>query len=177
MNSDDILQAEMGRRMKDKYNKYWGTWYENVQNERRMGKEKENMNMLIFVGAALDPRYKLSQYTRLAIEEMFGDLGETVWAAVQASFRELYDEYRTMYALSDAAPQVNNSQEPKGVQGGLMKSLIERKLRLGSSAASNIKSELEKYLAEDTKHLDKKIDILAWWKVNSSRFPILSRLA
>jgi hypothetical protein len=67
--------------MKDKYDKYWGNWHEplgetgtNV-NERGKGKEKEkeNMNMLIFVAATLDPRYKLSEYTKQAIEEMFSE--------------------------------------------------------------------------------------------------------
>uniref|UniRef100_A0A453FW87 HAT C-terminal dimerisation domain-containing protein n=1 Tax=Aegilops tauschii subsp. strangulata TaxID=200361 RepID=A0A453FW87_AEGTS len=39
------------------------------------------------------------------------------------------------------------------------------------------KSELEKYLAEDSEDPDKKIDILGWWKENSSRFPILANMA
>ena len=77
MSSSDFLQQEMGRRMKDKYDKYWGQWHENLelQNETAKGKEKvkENMNLLIFVAVVLDPRYKLSQYTEIAIDEMYGD--------------------------------------------------------------------------------------------------------
>lgn len=37
-----------------------------------------------------------------------------------------------------------------------MKSLIAKKLRLGSGASGNTKSELDKYLAEDTEDLNKK---------------------
>jgi hypothetical protein len=33
----------------------------------------ENMNLLIFLATAIDPRYKLSNYTKLAIREMFGE--------------------------------------------------------------------------------------------------------
>lgn len=48
MNSDDLLRQDMGKRMKDKYDKYWGNWHEpataeigrNV-NESGRGKEKE----------------------------------------------------------------------------------------------------------------------------------------
>jgi hypothetical protein len=78
MSSSDVVQQEMGKRMKDKCDKYWGTWNENleVQNDKGKGKgkekKKENINLLIFVAAILDPRYKLSQYTEMAIEEMYG---------------------------------------------------------------------------------------------------------
>jgi hypothetical protein len=39
------------------------------------------------------------------------------------------------------------------------------------------RTELDKYLAEECEEDDKKFDILQWWKAQSSRFPILSRLA
>jgi hypothetical protein len=53
-----------------------GQWHENLglQNEKTKGKEKkkENINLLIFVAVVLDPRYKLSQYIEIAIEDMYG---------------------------------------------------------------------------------------------------------
>jgi hypothetical protein len=39
--------------MKDKFDKYWGNWHE--PNPSKKGKEKENINMMIFMSAALDP--------------------------------------------------------------------------------------------------------------------------
>jgi len=41
------------------------------------------------------------------------------------------------------------------------------------------KTELDKYLNEDCEPFIKKIniDILNWWKVNSTRFPILGSMA
>jgi len=56
-----------------------------MQNDKAKGKEKEkeNINLLIFVAAVLDPRYKLSQYTKMVIEEMYGDgVGQKVWTAI-----------------------------------------------------------------------------------------------
>jgi hypothetical protein len=176
----------MGQKMKDKYDKYWGNWHEplgetgrNV-NERGKGKEKEkeNMNMLIFVAAALDPRYKLSEYTKLAIEEMFSEEnGHKVWAAVKLCVRQLFEEYRRLYAPPDATTPANDSQEARQSKGGRMKSLIAQKLKQHNYGGGNNKSELEKYLAEDTEPEDNKFDILGWWKVNSSRFPVLAHLA
>ncbi|KAK4397206.1 putative AC transposase [Sesamum angolense] len=40
-----------------------------------------------------------------------------------------------------------------------------------------VKSELDKYLGEDLEVFQKEFDILNWWKVNSHRFPILSKIA
>ena len=73
LNSSDPIQATMGKRMKDKFDKYWGQWHDIVENEseKAKGKEKdkENINLLIFVAVVLDPRYKLSQYTEFAIHQ------------------------------------------------------------------------------------------------------------
>jgi hypothetical protein len=42
MDNDDGMQKAMAQRMKDKYDKYWGNWYEGETNKN--GKEKENIN-------------------------------------------------------------------------------------------------------------------------------------
>jgi hypothetical protein len=44
-------------------------------------------------------------------------------------------------------------------------------------SSSTTKSELEKYLTEETEDTDTKIDILFWWKVNAHRFPILAHMS
>jgi hypothetical protein len=60
---------------------------ENTNEVRGKGKVKENMNLLIFVTIALDLRYKLSNYTKLAIGEMFGEeKGDKVWDTVIQCF-------------------------------------------------------------------------------------------
>ncbi|XP_010229678.1 zinc finger BED domain-containing protein RICESLEEPER 2-like [Brachypodium distachyon] len=157
MQSDDQLQVAMGTRMKEKYDKYWGTW-----------RAKENMNLLIFVAVALDPSYKLSDYTQLAIEEMFGEeTGRRVWSAVNTCVRDLFEEYMVLYAPRTPNPQSTDERLSKESGGGghasLMKSLIAKKLKLNSGAASsNSKSELDKYLAKDCEDDGKKLDILNW---------------
>jgi hypothetical protein len=188
LNSADSVQQDMGKRMKDKYNKYWGQWHENLglQNEKGKGKEKEkeNINLLIFVAVVLDPRYKLSQYTELAIEDMYGEgVGQKVWAAITKCLHDLFEEYRA----KNTPPSNVNSQtnhEPESNQGGdsprKARSNIVKRLKLnsgvGMSSRGN-KTELDRYLAEECEEHVKKIDILAWWKGQATRFPILSKLA
>jgi hypothetical protein len=46
---------------------------EGQKEEQGQGKDKENINLLIFMTGFLDPRYILSLYTKMTIEEIFGE--------------------------------------------------------------------------------------------------------
>ncbi|XP_073368017.1 zinc finger BED domain-containing protein RICESLEEPER 2 [Aegilops tauschii subsp. strangulata] len=174
MSSTDPLQKAMAERMKEKFDKYWGSWHENekvkdkgpIVNERGKGKkkekeekEKENLNLLIFIAAALDPRYKLSDFTRLATLEIFGvESGEKVWYAVNKCVRELFEEYRVRLTTPEPTTPAIIQVTIEGGGASMMKELIASRLRQNNSggSASSI-SELEKYLAEDSEDPDKKL--------------------
>jgi DNA-binding XRE family transcriptional regulator len=200
LNSEDDLQVSMGRRMKEKFDKYWRLWHTNSKDsedgqqdqerdrgrskgkgkdkEKEKEKEKENINLMIFVAAFLDPRYKLSMYLKLTVEEIFGEeRGQLVWAAINDCVRELFEEYKNIYSSGEEATQVVDVDQSKEAGGGMLKEKIAKRMKLSHCSSSNSKSELEKYLAEEAENPDVKIDILAWWKVNSSRFPILGHMA
>jgi hypothetical protein len=170
--------------MKDKFNKYWGLWHSSsTDNEndnekgRGRGKEKENINLLIFVAGCLDPRYKLSLYAKITVEEIFGEArGKLVWEAINSCVHELFDEYRTMYAPGEETTDATNSIASKGGRGCKVKEVIAKRMKFGTGSRNNTKSELDKYLAEETEDTKMKIDLLAWWKASEQRFPILSRL-
>jgi hypothetical protein len=83
LDSTDSLQVSMDRRMKAKFDNYWGLWHKNNKEKEIMNKakgkgkekekEKENVNLLIFIAVVVvDPRYKLLEYTNAVIEEIFG---------------------------------------------------------------------------------------------------------
>jgi hypothetical protein len=187
MSSDDFVQQDMGKKMKDKY---WGQWHENLglQNEKGKGKgkekEKENINLLIFVACVLDPRYKLSQYVEIAIEDMFGEgVGQKVWAAITKCLHNLLEEYRAKNSSpSNVNPQPNNSDQSNnfGHSPRKARSNIVKRMKLNSGMGSSnrgSRTELDRYLAEECEEDVEKFDILAWWKSQSTRFPILSKLA
>lgn len=190
MSSSDQVQTAMARRMKDKYDKYWGQWHENLEmekdKEKGKGKEKENMNLLIFVAVVLDPRYKLSEFVEVAVDEMYGSgIGQKVWAAINKCLHDLFEEYRSMYSpTSDGTPQSSDSPPSKqdGQDATKFKTRVAKRMRLNNgysscSGSRGSRTELDKYLAEECEEDSKKFDILKWWKGQSTRFPILSRLA
>jgi hypothetical protein len=186
--SEDDLQSEMGRRMKEKFDKYWGLWHttndQDKDTKKGKGKakekEKENINLLIFVASCLDPRYKLSMYTKITVEEIFGEeKGQLVWESIQACIRDLFEEYRKVYSSGEDTTDVSDlvpSKEGKG-PGGKLKEIVAKKMKLGNGSSTNTKSELEKYLSENCEDTEKKLDILLWWKASEQRFPILARMA
>jgi hypothetical protein len=49
-------------------------------------------------------------------------------------------------------------------------------MRLGKGIGSrnNTKSELDKYLSEESEDTEMKLDLLVWWKASKQRFPILA---
>jgi hypothetical protein len=66
------------------------------------------------VAAFLDPRYKLSLYTKITIEEIFGEeRGQLVWAAINTCVTELFEEYKNMYAPNEEATQVVDAEKSK----------------------------------------------------------------
>ncbi|XP_025825381.1 zinc finger BED domain-containing protein RICESLEEPER 2-like [Panicum hallii] len=168
----DVLQSAMGRRMKDKFDKYWGIWNNNRNgnmNSSRNGKEKEkeNFNLLMFVAGCLDPRYKLSMYTKITVEEIFGEeRGQLVWEAINTCVRDLFEEYRRMYSPSEEATNVTDPIASKGGRGGKLKEVVAKRMKLGNGSSNNTKSELDKYLAEETEDMKMKLDLLLWWKAS-----------
>lgn len=149
----DALPKEMAKRMIAKYKKYWG--------------DHESFNTLVFVAVALDPRYK------------FGEVkGEEVWKRMSKTLDDLFKEHGKMYTSSEKKEMECNVIQKSEVQGtSRLRSLIAKRMRMNDYAIGPTKSVLEKYLAEETAADTTKYDILMWWKVNSSIFPVLSRLA
>jgi hypothetical protein len=59
----------------------------------------------------------------------------------------------------------------------MMRSLTDKRMKVGSGSMGTTKSEINKYLSENNEDDNNKFDIPAWWRVNESRFPIFARLA
>jgi hypothetical protein len=56
--SEDKLRGAMGKRMLVKYYKYWG--------DREKEKGDQMLTLIMFFCVAIDPRYRLSNYIKMA---------------------------------------------------------------------------------------------------------------
>jgi hypothetical protein len=110
---------------------------------------------------------------------MFGEVKEElVWDGMTNTLTELFQDYGKKYSPSQKETKSEEAKKDKEEEeGSLMISLIAKRLKMNNCGVTSSKSELEKYLSEENEEQSNKFDILGWWKINSTRFPVLSRLA
>ncbi|RLM65821.1 hypothetical protein C2845_PM16G00740 [Panicum miliaceum] len=154
--------------MVDKFEKYW-----------------DIANKLLEIATILDPRYKMKSieyYYRLIYDPFVAELRIE---SARKSFLELFGEYASQpsQTSSDANSSRNfeaavpsSAQSPSSLFAtrlGLEKFIYE------SNSSRHSKSELEIYLEDPSSPGigNSSFDILAWWRVNGPKYPIISRMA
>ncbi|PWA66938.1 zinc finger BED domain-containing protein RICESLEEPER 2 [Artemisia annua] len=153
--------------MKKKFDKYYG--------------EIENMNLLLYFAFLLDPRNK-DKFLHIVVDDHYGDEGlamvELKKKYIHAEFKALYEDYVRIHAPPSNSSSVLGKHSDDTTTNPHTRDRLRDKMKKSSSSTSTI-SELDKYLCENIEASDSnvKFDILAWWKVNSPRFPILSLMA
>ncbi|XP_050225706.2 zinc finger BED domain-containing protein RICESLEEPER 2-like [Mercurialis annua] len=179
ISSEDFEISQMGKRMREKFNKYWG--------------DPHKINKLIFFSHIFDPTSKLNDLL-FSLSNLFGaEHGPLLFDTIKSELTVLFDEYQTGYVnggasgsfqsvgLSQPGAVVDSAQmpilpPPAKKHTSLMKAKFNEFNKENNTMGSK-KSELEVYLSEAPVDNDDGFDILKWWKLNSGRFPILSRMA
>ena len=192
MASDEIgdpLLQEMAKGMVDKYDKYWG----NV----------DKCNEALFIALVLDPRYKL-KYLKHSFGT-FHDAETTIElvSKIEHTLRELFDLYHggvgsstileeqsLALPVTQTTPQHHDqSTESSSLMSSL--GLLSRKRRYVATLhrdfcnqskevdGGNTRNEVDQYFIDPVEPMVQgdRFDILKWWFVNSSKYPILSSIA
>ncbi|KAJ9553189.1 hypothetical protein OSB04_017234 [Centaurea solstitialis] len=126
------------------------------------------------------------EYIEDLMKQMYGESqGKSCFKKVKSKLTMLFEEYVSTYSESIPSttstmmpppPPVQSENVPVGRAQSRLKTQL-KKQKMESGASLNKKSELEVYLNESTIDDTDDFDILRWWKVNSERFPILSKVA
>ncbi|XP_075507578.1 zinc finger BED domain-containing protein RICESLEEPER 2-like [Primulina tabacum] len=94
LESADFELSLMAKRMKEKYDKYWGS--------------TEKMNMILYYAVILDPRHKL-EFVEFSFDRMYGSVGknETMKEQVRLGLYDLFDDYKLRH--SNNLPDISKS--------------------------------------------------------------------
>ena len=163
MSSSSLHLRKMGTAMMEKFNKYW-----------------EEKNNVMVIATILDPRYKM-RYIEWCFGKIFdGDQVRFEIDEVQGELEKLFEDCELQHRERKAAQNKNSARSSLANDRtlSLPSASCEFQSFLSSTEANPSKSELLIYLDEMNVSLaDKEFDLLSWWKVNSHRFPVVSRMA
>ncbi|KAG5549388.1 hypothetical protein RHGRI_014663 [Rhododendron griersonianum] len=165
MEFKDVFLSSMAARMKAKFDKYWG-----------------ECNLVMALGAALDPRYKLV-LIGFCFPEIYGDKLDQNIAKVRNSLYDLYDEYVVMHsqAYNEQLSQQSSTKVCSLSSASLGKRVITGKSKYESfvrkaDTIQLVNFDLDIYLEESVyicasqaqgeEVLDSNFDALEWWKAN-----------
>ncbi|XP_057759636.1 zinc finger BED domain-containing protein RICESLEEPER 2-like [Arachis stenosperma] len=155
--SVDFSTMSMAERMRVKYEKYWGN--------------PDSVNMLLLIAIVLNPMQKI-EYVNYFLDYFFGEeKGGELKSKLSKCIKLLYQQYQSSEEASEADTQdvqANNINTDLHGMGFFLQATGRR---------TNTRSELDRYLQEECEPYSHKFDILNWWKVNSTRFPILGNMA
>ena len=140
---------------------------------------------MFFVAVVLDPMYRL-KYVKFWFREWYGkDKGDEMSSKVRDALKRLFVERVGQNgALSSSGSGASLSRDSRPSVGNAslsdrIKSYNNRfKQHLANKDSMENKSELDRYLLESSEDPNvEDFDILMWWKMNSSRYRVISQIA
>ncbi|XP_038890289.1 zinc finger BED domain-containing protein RICESLEEPER 1-like [Benincasa hispida] len=113
--------------------------------------KKDRINLFLYVAFILDPRYKM-KFFLYCLNQLFDvDVAKAVGSKVVGVLRALFNEYNLSLSVANKDLDEDDSQ--------------------------SVDSEVDIYLLEPRVKREDNFDILDWWKGNSSRYKIFSKIA
>ena len=163
----------MAKTMKEKFDKYWGSG----EDSSKKG------NVLLYVAVVLDPRKKLD-YLNYCLSNLYEEnVAKVIIDLVKSVLKRLYEHYNlthSSYVSIQSASEisrmegvdVDDDDDPDRFIASQYKAFRQGKQTVGCV------DEVAKYLMENIEEEnDKTFNILPWWKYNTNKYSILSRLA
>ncbi|KAK1383882.1 hypothetical protein POM88_021617 [Heracleum sosnowskyi] len=137
--------------------------------QKTLAFQKGNENMDALLNVKFDPEiydkdqaFRLAEKVRVTLVRLVECYGDKSSSSKNMGMSQNVD-----------AMEIDERESPSHLS--LLKSRLKNKLEEEESL--DLKSELDKFLDEQREKDVEQFDILNWWKVNSSRFPILSSIA
>jgi len=144
----------------------------------------------LFVAAMLDPRYKIIILEFWFKSNIGEEKAERIIIKLKNTLEQLYNHYAKNVANIGGSGDKSNEEQSCGNSAsvGAGTSTTSRTRSKKNAlidfhsfrASKNLElcwTEIERYFAEDVESPCKTFDALMWWKINSSKYPVLAEVA
>ncbi|EYU24629.1 hypothetical protein ABFS82_04G107400 [Erythranthe guttata] len=166
--SSDPFRITLTKPLREKFMRYW-----------------ESCNLVIAMAAVMDPRMKMD-YVAFNSTRIYGEDAGTWVKIVNDSLHELFLQYvmhshlGPAFAEEEAIDPLVKMEMPCQ-EDALLSSvdgLIDFDIDISDiMGESHTKLEIDQYLEESILPRVQEFDVLGWWRVNTYRYPTLSRMA
>ncbi|KAF0914339.1 hypothetical protein E2562_028219 [Oryza meyeriana var. granulata] len=150
---EDPVFRSIAKTMHERFDKYW-----------------KDCNLVLAIAVVMDPRFKM-KLVEFSYSKIHGVEAAKYVKVVDDAVRELYNEYV-------AQVEVNRYENSAAVTPPNGDRHLDFDIYLSEIATSQpLKSEIDQYLEEALMPRIPEFDILEWWKLNTLKFPTLSKMA
>ncbi|CAN6281523.1 unnamed protein product [Urochloa humidicola] len=165
---EDPIFSCIAKDMHERFDKYW-----------------KDCSLVLAVAVVMDPRFKM-KLVEFSYSKIYGAEAEKYVKVVNDSLHELYKDYvaqplplNPAYAEQGEANNVAaNANATQGNPPSTSDGLLDFDMYLSEIQSNQpAKCELEQYLEESLTPRIPEFDILNWWKLNTLKFPTLSKMA
>jgi len=119
----------------------------------------------------LDPRFKFP-FVDFRLKQAFGDTASVHIAKVDRAVRSLFNGYS-----SETGDSFQSSTQGNGTASSLKGHWADWSTHV-SAESNQVTGELDRYLHDDLFPCDDdSFDILHWWKMHTTKYPIVARMA
>lgn len=154
--SEDAVVSSIAAEMHEKFDKYW-----------------KDCSLVLAIAVVMDPRFKM-KLVEFSYSKLYGEEASKYVEVVKDALHELY-----RYYISEVVEVHDAAKDNNGVNNGdASDALVDFDQYISKTAANeNKKPELEQYLEEGVSPRLPEFDVLNWWKLNTIKYPKLSRMA
>lgn len=166
--NEDTTLNTVTREIHEKFDKYW-----------------KDCSLVLSIAVVMDPRFKM-KLVEFNFSKIYGADAARYVKVVNDGIHELYLEYvghPLLLAPAFLDQGDNNSNDGSdGIRAGSPTAsgdgLIDFDIYISEMAVNHhMKSELDQYLEEALVPRIQEFDILDWWKLNTLKYPTLSKMA
>ncbi|KAL3840759.1 hypothetical protein ACJIZ3_025350 [Penstemon smallii] len=165
--NEDPFVSTLTKSMQEKFDTYW-----------------KSSCFILATAVVMDPRFKM-KLVEFSFSKIYGEEAESYVKIVDEGIHELFREYvahpfpptPASYA-EEANGAIMKAEDSQGIgisSNGL--GLTDFDVYIMETTSQLSKTELDQYLEESLLPRVHEFDVIGWWKLNSRKYPTLSKMA